>query len=146
MCERGISARELQYERYDIDISPGVASAVTDAVPDGVAEWEKRPLEAVYALVALDALRVKVREMGTACNKAVYVAIGIRLTVPGDILGLWVEQTEGAKSWLRAMNDLRERSLHGPSLVTRKRTTTLRTARPDVGPISNRRCPGTNGT
>jgi putative transposase len=114
MYARGMSTREIQghlRELYGIDISPDLVSAVTDAVLDEVAEWQNRPLEALYPLVLLDALRVKVRDEGTVRNKAVYVALGVRPDGTKDVLGLWIEQTEGAKFWLRVMNELRERGV-----------------------------------
>jgi putative transposase len=114
MYARGMSAREIQghlRELYGLDISPDLVSAVTDAVLDEVAEWQGRPLEAFYPLVFLDALRVKVRDEGTVRNKAIYVALGVRADGTKDVLGLWIEQTEGAKFWLRVMNDLRDRGV-----------------------------------
>lgn len=114
MYARGMSTREIQghlRELYGLDISPDLVSAVTDAVLDEVAEWQGRPLEAFYPLVFLDALRVKVRDEGTVRNKAVYVALGVRPDGTKDVLGLWIEQTEGAKFWLRVMNELRDRGI-----------------------------------
>jgi putative transposase len=114
MYARGMSTREIQghlREIYGLDISPDLVSAVTDAVLDEVAEWQGRPLEAFYPLVFLDALRVKVRDEGTVRNKAIYVALGVRADGTKDVLGLWIEQTEGAKFWLRVMNELRDRGV-----------------------------------
>jgi putative transposase len=114
MYARGMSTREIQghlREIYGIDISPDLVSAVTDAVLDEVTEWQNRPLEALYPLVFLDALRVKVRDEGTVRNKAVYVALGVRHDGTKDVLGLWIEQTEGAKFWLRVMNELKDRGV-----------------------------------
>ena len=114
MYARGMSTREIQghlRELYGIEVSPDLVSAVTDAVLDEVAEWQNRPLEALYPLVFLDALRVKVRDEGTVRNKAVYVALGVRPDGTKEVLGLWIEQTEGAKFWLRVMNELRERGI-----------------------------------
>ena len=114
MYARGMSTREIQghlREFYGLDISPDLVSAVTDAVLDEVAEWQGRPLEAFYPLVFLDALRVKVRDEGTVRNKAIYVALGVRADGTKDVLGLWIEQTEGAKFWLRVMNELRDRGV-----------------------------------
>jgi putative transposase len=114
MYARGMSTREIQghlREIYGLEISPDLVSAVTDAVLDEVAEWQNRPLEAFYPLVFLDALRVKVRDEGTVRNKAIYVALGVRADGTKDVLGLWIEQTEGAKFWLRVMNDLRDRGV-----------------------------------
>jgi len=114
MYARGMSTREIQghlRELYGIEVSPDLVGAVTDAVLDEVAEWQNRPLEALYPLVFLDALRVKVRDEGTVRNKAVYVALGVRPDGIKEVLGLWVEQTEGAKFWLRVMTELRERGV-----------------------------------
>src|SRR6476619_836121 len=100
MYARGMSTREIQghlREIYGIDISPDLVSAVTDAVLDEVTEWQNRPLEALYPLVFLDAIRIKVRDEGTVRNKAVYVALGVRADGTKEVLGLWIEQTEGAK-------------------------------------------------
>jgi len=80
-------------------------------VLEQVAEWQNRPLDAVYALVFFDALRVKVRDEGTVRNKAVFIALGVRPDGTKEVLGLWIEQTEGAKFWLRVMNDLRHRGV-----------------------------------
>ena len=114
MYARGMSTREIQghlRELYGIEVSPDLVSAVTDAVLDEVAEWQNRPLEALYPLVFLDALRVKVRDEGTVRNKAVHVALGVRADGTKEVLGLWIEQTEGAKFWLRVMNELRDRGV-----------------------------------
>ena len=114
MYARGMSVREIQghlRELYGIDVSPDLISAVTDAVLDEVAEWQNRPLEALYPLVFFDALRVKVRDEGTVRNKAVYIALGVRPDGSKEILGLWIEQTEGAKFWLRVMNELKNRGV-----------------------------------
>src|SRR5918992_2031181 len=111
---RGMSTREIQghlRELYGLEVSPDLVSAVTDAVLDEVAEWQSRPLEALYPLVFLDAIRVKVRDEGTVRNKAVYVALGIRADGTKEVLGLWIEQTEGAKFWLRVMNELKDRGV-----------------------------------
>jgi putative transposase len=114
MYARGMSTREIQghlRELYGIEVSPDLVSAVTDAVLDEVAEWQNRPLEPLYPLVFLDALRVKVRDDGTVRNKAVYVALGVRTDGTKEVLGLWIEQTEGAKFWLRVMNELKDRGV-----------------------------------
>jgi hypothetical protein len=94
-----------------VEVSPDLISVVTDAVLEHVAEWQNRPLDALYALVFFDALRVKIRDEGTVRNKAVYVALGVRPDGSKEILGLWIEQTEGAKFWLRVMNELRNRGV-----------------------------------
>jgi putative transposase len=109
---RGMSTRDIQAhvrELYGLDISPDLVSAVTDAVHEEVSAWQSRPLEPVYAVVFFDALRVKIRDEGAVRNKAVYLAIGIRCSGHKEILGLWIEQAEGAKFWLRVMTELRNR-------------------------------------
>jgi putative transposase len=97
---RGMTTRDIQAhlrELYGIEISPELVSAVTDAVLDEVAAWQARPLEPVYAIVFFDCLRVKIRDEGTVKNKAVYLAIGVRCSGLKEVLGIWIEQTEGAK-------------------------------------------------
>lgn len=114
MYARGMTVREIRGhldEIYGIDVSPELISAVTDDVLDEVAEWQNRPLESLYPLVFFDALRVKIRDEGTVRNKAVYVALGVRIDGRKEILGLWIEQTEGAKFWLRVMNELKNRGI-----------------------------------
>lgn len=109
---RGMSTRDIQghvRELYGIEVSPDLVSAVTDQVMDEVAAWQARPLEASYAIVFFDALRVKIRDEGLVRNKAVYLAIGVDASGQKHILGLWIEQTEGAKFWLRVMNELKSR-------------------------------------
>jgi transposase-like protein len=109
---RGMTTRDIQAhvrELYGLDISPNLVSAVTDSVQDEVKAWQSRPLERVYAVVYFDALRVKIRDEGTVRNKAVYLAIGIRCSGYKEILGLWIEQNEGAKFWLKVMTELRNR-------------------------------------
>jgi putative transposase len=114
MYGRGMSTREIQghlRELYGLDVSPALISAVTDAVLEEVTDWQNRPLEAVYPLIFFDAIRIKVRDEGTVRNKAVYVALGVRPDGTKDILGLWIEQSEGAKFWLRVMNELKGRGV-----------------------------------
>ena len=114
MYARGMSTREIQghlRELYGIDVSPDLISAVTDAVLDEVAAWQDRPLEPVYPLVFFDALRVKIRDEGLVRNKAVHIALGVRADGTKEILGLWIEQNEGAKFWLRVMNELKNRGV-----------------------------------
>jgi putative transposase len=96
---------------YGIEVSPDLISAVTDAVLDEVAAWQARPLETVYPLIFFDALRVKIRDEGLVRNKAVHIALGVRADGSKEILGLWLEQNEGAKFWLRVMNELKNRGV-----------------------------------
>ena len=114
MYARGMTTREIRghlEELYGIDVSPDLISAVTDAVLDEVSEWQSRPLEVCYPIVFFDALRVKVRDEGFVRNKAIYLALGIQADGGKEILGLWIEQTEGAKFWLRVMNELKARGV-----------------------------------
>jgi putative transposase len=114
MYARGLSVREIRghlLDLYGLEVSPDLISAVTDAVLDEVAQWQERPLEPLYPLVFFDALRVKVRDEGTVRNKAVHVALGVRPDGTKEILGLWIEQTEGAKFWLRVMTELKNRGV-----------------------------------
>jgi putative transposase len=111
---RGLTVREIQghlRELYGVEVSPDLVSTVTDAVLEQVAEWQNRPLDAFYALVFFDALRVKIRDEGAVRNKAVHIALGVRPDGTKDVLGLWIEQAEGAKFWLRVMNELRNRGV-----------------------------------
>jgi putative transposase len=114
MYARGMTVREIRghlEELYGIEVSPDLISAVTDAVLETVAEWQNRPLDACYALVFFDAIRVKIRDEGFVRNKAVYIALGILPDGTKEILGIWIEQTEGAKFWLRVMNELKHRGV-----------------------------------
>jgi len=114
LYSRGMTTREIQAhvrELYGVDVSPELVSKVTDAVHDEVREWQSRPLESVYAIVYFDAVRVKIRDEGLVRNKAVYLAIGVTCSGYKDVLGLWIEQTEGAKFWLSVMNELKARGV-----------------------------------
>lgn len=109
---RGMSTRDIQAhvrELYGIEVSPDLVSAVTDQVIEEVTAWQGRPLEASYAIVFFDALRVKIRDEGLVRNKAVYLAIGMDSGGYKHVLGMWIEQTEGAKFWLRVMNEIKSR-------------------------------------
>src|SRR6476619_5142050 len=111
---RGMSTREIVghlRDLYGIEVSPDLISAVTDAVLEEVAAWQARPLETVYPLIFFDALRVKISDEGLVRNKAVHIALGVRADGSKEILGLWLEQNEGAKFWLRVMNELRDRGV-----------------------------------
>jgi len=111
---RGMSTREIQghlEEIYGAEVSPQLISTVTDAVTAEVAEWQSRPLEPLYPVMFFDAIRVKVRDQGTVCNKAVYLALGITPDGRKHILGLWIDPNEGAKFWLRIVNELRNRGV-----------------------------------
>ena len=114
MYARGMSNREIVghlRELYGVEVSPDLISVVTDAVLEEIAAWQARPLEPVYPLVFFDALRVKIRDEGLVRNKAVHIALGVRHDGGKEILGLWLEQNEGAKFWLRVMNELKNRGV-----------------------------------
>jgi putative transposase len=111
---RGLSTREIQQhleEIYQVEVSPALISTVTDEVIDEVKAWQNRPLEEVYAILYLDALQFKVRDGAHVRNKAIYVAIGVKLNGLKEVLGLWVAQTEGAKFWLQVMTELKNRGV-----------------------------------
>ena len=114
MYARGMSVREIRghlQELYGLEVSPDLISTITDEVLAEVEQWQQRPLEAMYPIVYLDALRLKIRDEGTVKNKAVYLALGIRADGKKEVLGLWIEQTEGAKFWLKVFNELKNRGL-----------------------------------
>jgi len=114
MYARGMTVREIQahlLEIYGVDVSPELISTITDEVIDEVGQWQGRPLEAMYPIVYFDALRLKIRDGGTVKNKAVYLALGIDRHGSKDVLGMWIEESEGAKFWLRVFNELRNRGL-----------------------------------
>jgi transposase-like protein len=111
---RGLTVREIQghlEELYEIPIAPDVISTITDEVIAEATAWQQRPLERVYPVVILDAMRVKIRDEGVVRNKAVYLAIGVDRDGRKDVLGLWIEQTEGAAFWLRVMTELKSRGV-----------------------------------
>ncbi|RRU08737.1 IS256 family transposase [Stenotrophomonas sp. 278] len=112
MYARGMTVREIQAylaEMYGTEVSPDFISKVTDEAMSEVTAWQSRPLESMYPVVFFDALRVKIREEGVVRNKAVYLALGVLADGTRDILGLWIENTEGAKFWMKVFNDLRTR-------------------------------------
>jgi putative transposase len=114
MYARGMTVREIQgylEEMYGVVVSPDLISQVTDAVMEEVREWQNRPLERLYPVVFFDALRIKIRDEGTVKNKAVYLALGVLPDGTKDILGIWIEQSEGAKFWLRVMTEIKNRGV-----------------------------------
>ena len=114
MYARGMSTREIQghlLEIYKVEVSASLISEVTDEIIDEVRQWQSRPLEQLYPIVYFDALFVKMRHEGRIENRAVYVAIGIRMDGTREVLGLWTANTEGAKFWLMVLTELRNRGL-----------------------------------
>jgi putative transposase len=111
---RGMSVRDIKghlQEMYGVEVSPDLISRVTDAVMEDVAAWQSRPLDAVYPIVYLDAIVVKIRDQGVVRNKSVYIALGVTVQGNKEVLGLWIEPTEGAKFWLKVVNELKTRGI-----------------------------------
>ena len=111
---RGMTVREIQghlEEMYGTEVSPTLISSVTDAVADEVKAWQSRPLDALYPIVYLDCIHVKVRDAGTVRAKAVYLALGINMSGEKELLGIWIAQTEGAKFWLQVITELKNRGV-----------------------------------
>lgn len=114
MYARGMTVREIQgflAEQYGTEVSPEFISCVTDEVMAEVTAWQARPLEPMYPVVFFDCLRVKIREDAVVRNKAIYLALGVLPDGTRDILGLWIENTEGAKFWMKVFNDLKTRGV-----------------------------------
>jgi transposase-like protein len=115
MYARGMTVREIQgflAEIYGTEVSPEFISQVTDEVTAEITAWQSRPLEPMYPVIFFDALRVKVRDDAVVRNKAVYLALGVLPDGTRDVLGMWIEQTEGAKFWLKVFNDLKTRGVN----------------------------------
>src|SRR5512146_1016642 len=111
---RGMTVREIQghlEEMYGTEVSPTLISSVTDAVIEEVKAWQSRPLDALYPIVYLDCIHVKVRDTGTVRAKAVYLALGINMAGEKELLDIWIPQTEGAKFWLQVVPELKNRGV-----------------------------------
>lgn len=114
MYSRGMSTRDMQSalkEMYNVDVSPGLISDVTDAVMDDVRAWQSRVLDAVYPIVYFDAIVVKVHENKRIVNKAVCLALGVNAQGHKELLGMWVVENEGAKFWLSVLTELKNRGV-----------------------------------
>ena len=114
MYARGMTTRDIQdhlQEIYGVEISADLVSTVTDAVINDVKDWQNRPLDEVYPVLYLDATILKVRHEGRVINKSAYLAIGINMEGKKDVLGIWLEQSEGAKFWLKVMTELKNRGV-----------------------------------
>ncbi len=115
MYSRGMTVREIQahlQEIYGTEVSPDLVSKVTDEIALEAKAWQDRPLEAMYPVVFFDALRVKIRDSGAVRNKAIYLALAVAADGTRHVLGLWIEQTEGAKFWMKIFNELRNRGVN----------------------------------
>jgi transposase-like protein len=96
---------------YNVEVSPELISRVTDGVMEEVKEWQNRQLDKSYAILYLDALRVKSKQDGKSCTKSVYVALGVNFEGKKEVLGLWIAENEGAKFWTGVLNELKNRGL-----------------------------------
>jgi len=111
---KGMTTRDIQAhleEMYGVEVSPTLISQVTRAVQEEITLWQNRPLDEIYPIVYLDAIRIKVRQDGRVINKAVYLAIGINLDGIKEVLGMWTAETEGAKFWLQVVTELQNRGV-----------------------------------
>src|SRR5213082_1178185 len=114
LYSRGLSVRDVQAhleEIYGVKVGRDLISRVTDAVMEDVRAWQQRPLDDVYPVLFLDALVLKVREGGTVQRRALYLALGVSLDGDRDVLGMWFQETEGAKFWMQVLADLKQRGV-----------------------------------
>ena len=114
LYSRGLSTRDIEahlFEIYGVKVGRDLISRVTDAVMDDVRDWAKRPLEDIYPIVFLDCMVLKIREGGTVQRRALYLALGVTLEGERDVLGMWFQETEGAKFWMQVLNDLKQRGV-----------------------------------
>ena len=112
---KGMTTREIVAtfkELYDVDVSPALISKVTDAVMEQVIEWQNRPLDAIYPIVYLDCIVLKVRQDNRVINKSVFLALGINIEGQKELLGMWLAENEGAKFWLNVLTELKNRGLN----------------------------------
>jgi putative transposase len=114
LYSRGLSTRDISAhlrEIYGVDVGRDLISRVTDGVMDDVRDWGKRPLEDIYPIVFLDCMVLKIREGGSVQRRALYLALGVTLEGERDVLGMWFQETEGAKFWMQVLNDLKQRGV-----------------------------------
>jgi putative transposase len=114
LYSRGLSTRDIEAhlaEIYGVKVGRDLISRVTDAVMDDVRAWQQRPLDDVYPVVFLDALVLKIREGGTVQRRALYLALGVAVDGDRDVLGMWFQETEGAKFWMQVLSDLKQRGV-----------------------------------
>jgi putative transposase len=114
LYSRGLSVRDIEahlHEIYGVKVGRDLISRITDAVMDDVRAWQQRPLEDVYPVVFLDCLVLKIREGGTVQRRALYLALGVTVDGERDVLGMWFQQTEGAKFWMQVLSDLKQRGV-----------------------------------
>src|SRR5205814_5915213 len=124
LYSRGLSVRDIEAhlaEIYGVSVGRDLISRVTDAVMEDVREWQQRPLEDVYPVVFLDALVLKIREGGTVQRRACYLALGVTVDGERDVLGMWFQETEGAKFWMQVLSELKQRGVSDiPALLRRR--------------------------
>ena len=111
---KGLTTREIEdifHELYGVEVSAGLISKVTNALTEQIVEWQSRPLDAIYPLVYLDCIVVKIRQDKTVINKAIYLALGVNLEGQKELLGLWISENEGAKFWLHTLTELQNRGV-----------------------------------
>src|SRR4051794_28171120 len=114
LYSRGLSTRDIEAhlaEIYGVKVGRDLISRVTDAVMDDVRDWAKRPLEDIYPIVFLDCMVLKIRDGGTVQRRALYLALGVTLDGDRDVLGMWFQETEGAKFWMQVLTDLKTRGV-----------------------------------
>jgi putative transposase len=114
MYARGMTCREIKahlQEIYGVEVSPDLISTVTDGVIDEVRTWQSRPLDAIYPILYLDALQVKIKDQGRVSNKAIYLAVGVNTQGLKEVLGMWASESEGAKFWLTIITELKARGV-----------------------------------
>ena len=117
---RGVTTRDIKEhlaEVYGAEVSPGLISNVTDVVQDEITQWQTRPIDAVYPIVYIDAIVVKIREGGTVDNRAAHLAIGVDVDGFKHVLGIWIAENEGAKFWQNVLNELVNRGLNDALIV-----------------------------
>jgi putative transposase len=134
---RGLTTREIEQhvkEIYGVEISPQFVSRVTEELQQQIAEWQSRPLERIYPIIFVDGLRVAVRTEKGVLKKCVYTVLGVSLCGRQEVLGLWIEETEGARFWLKVFNDLKARGTHDVLIVCGDGLTGLRQAVESVFP------------
>ena len=114
LYSRGLSTRDIEAhlrEIYGVDVGRDLISRVTDEVMEDVREWQQRPLDDVYPVVFLDALVLKIREGGSVQRKACYLALGVTVEGERDVLGMWFQDSEGAKFWMQILAELKQRGV-----------------------------------
>jgi putative transposase len=117
---RGMSTRDITAhlaEVYGASVSAATISRVTDVVADEIAAWQNRPVDPVYPILYIDAIRIKVRDAGVVANKAAHLVVGVDLEGRKQVLGVWIQQTEGAKFWSGVLTELRNRGLRDALFV-----------------------------